>query len=188
MMMLTLHAVRLLGFADTEAVAARFAQDAGLVEAQLIDAGVNGFVSRNTFAGFSGWLLSGAGRVENEQLLADELDRTGARSLVLAVHDDFAESNTRVVSACGAIQLQASSSADAMHLLAEAVTAWRPLEARLIEVLPRFGGYSGRLLHALQQAARDPTWITATNRDSFHRAWFELHEDLIATLGIQRGQ
>ncbi|MDQ1594975.1 MAG: hypothetical protein QOH40_1531, partial [Arthrobacter pascens] len=26
----------------------------------------------------------------------------------------------------------------------------------------------------------------ATDRDSFHRIWFELHEDLIATLGLRR--
>jgi len=51
--LLTLHAVRLLGFADTEAVAARFAQDRAVVESELIDAGVIGFVSYSTFAGTS---------------------------------------------------------------------------------------------------------------------------------------
>lgn len=186
MMLLTLHAVRLLGFADTLEVAARFSLDSHLVESRLIDAGVNGFVSRSTFAGTSGWSLSSQGRAENERLLAEELDRAGARGMVLAVHDDFADFNTGVVSACSAIQLQSAATQDAMDVLMGALASWRPLEARLIGLLPRFEGYSERLLHSLEQAAEDPSWVTATDRDSFHRAWFELHEDLIATLGVQR--
>lgn len=53
-------------------------------------------------------------------------------------------------------------------------------------MLPRFGGYTARLQYALENAALDAAWLTATDRDSFHRIWFELHEDLIATLGIRR--
>ncbi|TVU64671.1 hypothetical protein FQP90_06255 [Paenarthrobacter nitroguajacolicus] len=186
MRLLTLHAVRLLGFADTQAVAARFSQDRSLVESQLIDAGVNGFVSRSTFAGTSGWSLSSLGRAENERLLAEELDSAGARGMVLAVHDDFTDYNTGVVSACSAFQLQAPATQDAMDILIGALAAWRPLEARLTGLLPRFEGYSERLLRALKAAVEDPAWVTATDRDSFHRVWFELHEDLISTLGIQR--
>ncbi|MNI43419.1 hypothetical protein D3C73_977490 [compost metagenome] len=186
MTLLTLHAVRLLGFADTPTVAARFSQDPGLVESQLIDAGVKGLVSHSTFAGTSGWSLSSLGRAENQRLLAEELDRTGARIAVLAVHEDFADINTGVVAACSAIQLQTSPSEDAMDVLIGALASWRPLEAQLTGLLPRFGGYSERLLLALKHAVQDTAWLTATDRDSFHRAWFELHEDLIATLGIQR--
>jgi hypothetical protein len=53
-------------------------------------------------------------------------------------------------------------------------------------VLPRFSGYAERLELAVENAATEPAWLTATDRDSFHRIWFELHEDLIATLGIRR--
>ena len=69
---------------------------------------------------------------------------------------------------------------------AQALASLRGLEARLTAVLPRFSGYAKRLEQALENAATDPAWLTATDRDSFHRIWFELHEDLIATLGIQR--
>ncbi|VXC54441.1 conserved hypothetical protein [Arthrobacter sp. 9V] len=186
MTLLTLHAVRLLGFADTSAVAARFSRDPGLVESQLIDAGVNGLVSHSTFAGTSGWSLSGLGRTENERLLAEELDRAGARDPVLAIHDDFADLNTGVVEACSAIQLQIPASEEAMDVLIGALASWRPLESQLTGMLPRFQGYSERLLGALKHAVQDKAWLTATDRDSFHKVWFELHEDLIATLGIQR--
>ncbi|MFE4196044.1 hypothetical protein ACFRJ9_09285 [Paenarthrobacter sp. NPDC056912] len=185
--LLTLHAVRLLGFADTAAVAGRFAQDLGAVESQLIDAGVKGLVSHSTFAGISGWSLSSLGRAENERLLAQELDRTGARLAVTDVLDEFTDLNAPVVSACSAIQLQPSNSTEAMDLLIGALAAWRPAEARLAVLLPRFAGYSERLLRALKHAVLDPAWLTATDRESFHRVWFELHEDLLATLGIQRG-
>ncbi|MFC8039277.1 hypothetical protein ACFUOZ_07970 [Paenarthrobacter sp. NPDC057355] len=186
MTLLTLHAVRLLGFADTGAVAARFSQDRSVVESVLIEAGINGFVSRRTFAGSSGWLLSNLGRAENERLLSKELDATGARSLAAAVHDDFTDFNHGVVKACSGIQLGTSSGPEATDVLIGALAAWRPLEAQLTRQLPRFDGYSLRLLQALKQSANDAAWLTATDRDSYHRVWFELHEDLIATLGIQR--
>jgi hypothetical protein len=159
-----------------------------VVESALIDAGVNGFVSRSTFAGTSGWLLSGAGRAENERLLAEELDLAGARSRVLAVHEDFTEFNEGVVNACGTLQLGISSNQEATDVLIGALAAWRPLEAQLMRSLPRFGGYSDRLLRALKFSTEDASWLTGTDRDSFHRVWFEIHEDLIATLGIQRVQ
>ncbi|MFJ6535799.1 hypothetical protein ACIQH5_06175 [Paenarthrobacter sp. NPDC091711] len=187
MTLLTLHAVRLLGFADTRSVAARFSQDPGVVESQLIDAGVNGFVSHSTFAGTSGWSLSSLGRAENQRLLAEELDSAGARISVMAVHDDFGDINTGVVDACSAFQLRTSPGDEAMDVLIGALASWRPLEAQLSGILPRFDGYSDRLLGALKHAVQDTAWLTATDRDSFHRVWFELHEDLIATLGIQRG-
>jgi hypothetical protein len=60
------------------------------------------------------------------------------------------------------------------------------MEVRLTAVLPRFSGYAERLELAVENAATEPAWLTATDRDSFHRIWFELHEDLIATLGIRR--
>lgn len=186
MTLLTLHAVRLLGFAGTEAVAARFAQDRAVVESELIDAGVIGFASYSTFAGTSGWSLSSLGRAEDERLLARELDDAGARGTVAAVHEEFAEFNTGVVGACSAIQLHSPGTEDAMDVLIGASAAWRPLEDQLTGVLPRFDGYAERLLRALRKAPESTAWLTATDRDSFHRAWFELHEDLIATLGLQR--
>ncbi|WP_159700521.1 hypothetical protein [Arthrobacter sp. 18067] len=186
MTLLTLHAVRLLGFADTEAVAARFAQSRAVVESELIDAGVDGFVSYSTFAGTSGWSLSSLGRAENERLLAHELHLAEARGTVVAVHEEFAEFNTGVVGACSAIQLQSPATEDAMDVLIGALAAWRPMEEQLTVLLPRFDGYAERLLRALRHAPEGTAWLTATDRDSFHRIWFELHEDLIATLGIQR--
>lgn len=43
-----------------------------------------------------------------------------------------------------------------------------------------------RFTAVLHHAADDSGWVTGTDRDSAHRVWFELHEDLIATLGLTR--
>jgi hypothetical protein len=31
------------------------------------------------------------------------------------------------------------------------------------------------------------SWVDAPDRDSLHAVWIQLHEDLLATLGIERG-
>ena len=194
-MLSTLHAVRLLGFADTEPVAERFGQDPHDVERLLIEAGAKRWAVHSSFGGTGGWFLTVAGRTENERLLAEELNSAGGRTAVTAAHAAFASLNEDVVAACSKLQLQWPSAGqrpndgidqDTRQTFTLALTALMDLEIRLTEVLPRFSGYAKRLEQALANAATEPAWLTATDRDSFHRIWFELHEDLIATLGIRR--
>jgi NAD(P)-dependent dehydrogenase (short-subunit alcohol dehydrogenase family) len=194
-LLLTLHAVRLLGFADTNSIAERFGQDPADVERSLIEAGANGWALRSSFAATRGWSLTVAGRAENERLLAAELNSVRGHSGVSGVHSDFLSLNTNVVAACSRIQLQWLSDGhpptdgideETRQTFIQALTSLRGLEVRLTALLPRFSGYADRLEMAVANAATDPAWLTATDRDSFHRVWFELHEDLIATLGIQR--
>jgi len=194
-MLLTLHALRLLGFADTESVAARFGQDPHDVERRLIDAGANGWASRSSFGGSRGWSLTVAGRTENERLLAEELDSVGGQAAVAAVHAKFAPLNAGVVAACSKLQLRWLAEGSQRHdgideptqqTFTQALASFSAMEVRLTAVLPRFSGYAERLELAVENAATEPAWLTATDRDSFHRIWFELHEDLIATLGIRR--
>jgi hypothetical protein len=53
----------------------------------------------------------------------------------------------------------------------------------------RFQGYPGRLAHVLDRVDKgERSWIDRPRGDSFHRVWFELHEDLMATLALTRGQ
>ncbi|WP_392542708.1 hypothetical protein [Oryzobacter telluris] len=62
----------------------------------------------------------------------------------------------------------------------------RGVEASLTASLGRFAGYRARFLTALFRADDDPAWLAGTSVDSCHRVWFELHEDLVATLGVSR--
>ncbi|MDQ0921879.1 hypothetical protein QF038_000387 [Pseudarthrobacter sp. W1I19] len=194
-MLLTLHSIRLLGFADAGAVAKRFGQDPQQVERLLIEAGLRGWAVRSSFGDSRGWSLTVAGRAENERLLAEELEVAGARAAVTSVHAEFVPLNTDIVAACSQLQLdrlfqdnQPDQGLDHRkhQTFTDAVTSFRGLETRLAGALPRFGGYAQRLDQAVANAATEATWLIATDRDSFHRIWFEFHEDLIATLGIQR--
>ena len=64
-----------------------------------------------------------------------------------------------------------------------------PVTRALAGSLWRFRGYAERLEVAHQRVrAGDHEWITAPSIDSYHTVWFELHEDLLATLGRDRSQ
>ena len=43
-----------------------------------------------------------------------------------------------------------------------------------------------RLFEALTRAYAGALGYVADNMDSYHSVWFQLHEDLLATLGIPR--
>ena len=54
--------------------------------------------------------------------------------------------------------------------------------------LLRFRGYDDRFTDALARVGQgDLSWVARPRVDSCHTVWMELHEDLVATLGIQRG-
>ena len=187
--LLALHAVRLTGFADTEAVARRFSLDREAASVALQAASSAGWVTTSTFADLTGWSLTEAGRRENERRLGEELDRAEARGAVTAVHQDFLPLNSRVTSTVTAVQLapdQAPAREHARQDLTAVAAELRDLESRLTASLSRFAGYHARFATAVFRADEDPAWLTSISVDSCHRVWFELHEDLIATLGLRR--
>ena len=58
---------------------------------------------------------------------------------------------------------------------------------RLSEVAPRFGNYRTRLSGALQQLEDgNRPFLSGLMVDSYHTVWWQLHEDLLAALGIAR--
>ncbi|TCM45812.1 transcriptional regulator [Kribbella sp. VKM Ac-2568] len=74
---------------------------------------------------------------------------------------------------------------DELAALGQALEA---VSGRLTSVLDRFQGYDTRFSTALGRViAGDRSWVDRTGADSCHTVWFELHEDLIATLGLARG-
>jgi hypothetical protein len=190
---LVLHAARTLGYAT----AARIAEWLGLPEAEvterLSNAQSRGWAAYSSFAGDGGWSLTEAGKHRGERLLATELDAAGARRAVEDVHQDFLPVNDVVGAACTAWQLAEMGIGEAPVTLTATIAALEEpahvlagLEARLTAHLSRFGGYHRRFAAALSRAGTEPAWITGTGRDSCHQVWFELHEDLIATLGLTR--
>jgi hypothetical protein len=199
--LLVLHAVRLTGFADTPVIARRFGLDTAGTERALRDAQASGWTEHTAFAGTAGWSLTERGRAENERRLAAELAATGCAAEVRDVYRAFLPLNALLLQACTDWQLRPAPGdrlapndhsdpvwdAGVLHELAAAGRALRPLADRLGRVLTRFRGYDTRFAAALTRAqAGDGAWVDRSDVDSCHRVWFELHEDLIATLGLDR--
>jgi hypothetical protein len=200
--LLTLHAVRINGFADASVIARRFGLDPAATAEILYDAEAAGRVAHSAFAGIEGWSLTDSGRAENERQLADELSRAGGADQVRMVYRDFLPLNARLRQACTDWQLRpvpgdqlaANDHSDhawdsgVLAQLAAIDRALVSLVGRLVDILARFAGYDIRFTTALRRAeADDGGWVDRTDIDSCHRVWFELHEDLIATLGLDRG-
>ncbi|WP_405088217.1 transcriptional regulator [Microbispora sp. NBC_01389] len=200
--LLVLHAVRITGFADTPVLAHRYGLDTATAEGVLRDAEARGWVEHTAFAGTAGWSLTEQGRAQNERELAAELARAGAADEVRDVYRRFLPLNALLLQACTDWQLRPAAGDrlavndhsdpawddGVLHELGCVDRALTPLADRLGRVLTRFRGYDTRFTAALARArAGDGAWVDQTDVDSCHRVWFELHEDLIATLGLDRG-
>ncbi|WP_166971517.1 transcriptional regulator [Brevibacterium atlanticum] len=200
--LMVLHAVRLLGFADFDAVAQRAgARDSEVIRVLSV-AERKGWVQHAEFADLGGWSLTDAGRVENERLLATERQDADPNGIVQDVYRAFLPLNARLLKAVTDWQIRPSQAdrfapndhADGVwdaRILDELTTLNVLLAAqneRLTEILPRFADYASRFESALTRAkSGELDLIDKTDRDSCHRVWFELHEDLVATLGVDRG-
>jgi hypothetical protein len=200
--LLVLHAVRILGMADDATVARRFGLDPDLAEELLLDFEACGWIQRVRFADISGWALTEAGRAEDVRRLGAELDQTGARPTVATAYADFHELNTSFLKVITNWQIRPTRG-DSMAPNDHSDRAWddrvldalggldhslRPVCANLFDALDRFDGYADRFSTALDRADQgDGSWIAGIGIDSCHTVWFQLHEDLIATLNIERG-
>lgn len=200
--LLVLHAVRVLGFTDPVAIATRTGVGRDDTVGLLHDAEEHAWVRHDAFAGLEGWSLTEDGRVENQRQLAHERGIADPDDAISSVYRDFLPLNARLVSACTDWQLRPSSDdrlaandhadpawdARILDELAELSAALTPLVARLTDVLTRFAGYDTLFDAALRRAqAGRNEWVDRTGIDSCHHVWFQLHEDLLATLGLDRG-
>jgi hypothetical protein len=201
--LLVLHAVRILGMADSAAVARRFRLDPGGAEELLLDFQASGWIHRVSFADISGWALTDAGRAEDVRRLGAELDQAGTRPTVATAYADFDKLNKCFLEVITNWQIRPTP-IEPMARNDHSDRAWdervldalggldhslRPLCANLLDALNRFDGYADRFSAALDRADRgDDSWVAGIGIDSCHTVWFQLHEDLLATLNIERGR
>lgn len=154
----------------------------------------------------TGWLLTPTGRKQGEQHLAAELDATGARPTVESAYGQFLPLNREVLQICTDWQLLGGDSSQALNdhsdadydasviaRLAAVDDKVHTILGELSSALDRFAGYEPRLSRAIDRIQAGPAggddwadWFTRPTIDSYHTVWFELHENLLATLGIER--
>jgi hypothetical protein len=196
---LVLVALRLTGLAEPPEVSARTGVPEDVVGTLLDAADATGTV-RYREGSFHGWALTPDGRRHVEQLLAAELDEAGLRGAVIDSYGRFKALNTPLLELCTRWQLRdvggqpvVNDHADAdydrscVEQLAEHDAKAEPIVSDLAEVLARFSGYPRRLREAVARVeGGELDWFTSPTVDSYHTVWFELHEHLLATLGIER--
>jgi len=196
--LLALHTLRCIGFASLDRVAAAAGLPEPEVESELIDLAVAGLVTR--LAGeFGGWGLTEAGRVADAERIADELERAGTRAVVAAAYERFLVLNPELLDLCGAWQIRSVDGVASANDHADPAYDARVLErltdldrraevacAELFAAMLRFRRYRVRLGDALARARSGALEFVTDSTASYHAVWFQLHEDLLATLGIPR--
>ncbi|OLL98028.1 hypothetical protein Ae406Ps2_4263 [Pseudonocardia sp. Ae406_Ps2] len=195
--LLVLHTLRLSGFVAAPVIARRTELDHVTVDAALAAAAEAGRVKERT-GRVAGWTLTAEGRTEHARLLAAELDASGARAAVERAEARFLELNQPFKEICSRWQVRPDGTPNdhsdpaydrgvvdelgALHPRAVEVTA------ELAGVLPRFGRYPRDLAAAWERVdGGETTAFAAPLRESYHDVWMELHQDLMSTLGRERG-
>jgi hypothetical protein len=191
------------GVTGTAEIAHATGIEESVVEAAMRAHAAHDFVTLREGA-LAGWALTRFGRDEDTQLCAAELDGAGLREAVDALYRRFLELNPQLLRLCTDWQLyppadnktppepnrhdNADYDAEVVARLGKVDSAAQPICAELSDALARFGNYGRRLAAARARVeAGEHDWMTKPMIDSYHSVWFELHEDLLATLGIERG-
>ena len=196
--LLVLHGLRLKGFAEAADVAALVGLEPAEVTRQLEQLKADDLVLYRE-GRLTGWALTPAGRKTQEQLLAHELAACGARDAVFDAYKRFLDLNNDLLGICTAWQMKdeatindhadAAYDAGVIDQLHELHGKVEPIISDLEATLDRYCGYRARFDASLAKLrSGEAEWFTKPLIDSYHTVWFQLHEDLLNTLGIERSQ
>lgn len=194
-----LHGLRLRGFAPAASVAELVGAPLDQIETALHALGDQGLVVER-HAPRPGWVLTPAGRTHHEHLAAAELDTAGVREPLEHLYEAFGPLNQAFLALCTRWQVRPVDGAPVVndHLdpaydqaviddLAGIDAEIQPLVAKVTALLDRFEIHGPRLANALAALVDgDYDWLADPLVDSYHTVWFELHEDLLVTLGLDR--
>jgi hypothetical protein len=197
--LLVLHGLQLKGNAPAPALADTVDLPLAEVERELRALAAEGLVVERTSPP-AGWGLTPAGRETVSRLVAAEVDAAGARPAVADAYHRFRALNAAVLDACSRWQVRDVAGSPVLNdhrdaaydagLVADLARIQRradPVVDDLAGTLARYRAYGPRLRRAVQRVeAGDGEWFTKPSLPSYHSVWFELHEDLLSTLGLDR--
>ncbi|MGB9182699.1 MAG: hypothetical protein WCB67_01435 [Solirubrobacteraceae bacterium] len=181
-----LHSLRIKGAASADAVA-RLAGDAEVTD-ELAVLEQEGWVLRRSTTSTLVFALTASGRERHGQLLAGEGDDSSRAVLAAAYDGAFRPLNRTFKALC----LRWQQADEHFELLEEVISTHDQIDAFLADAAEqrlRFSVYRVRL-DALVERVQDGDTeaYVAPLGESYHNAWFELHEDLIITLGRSRAE
>ncbi|MEV4420132.1 hypothetical protein AB0L40_09185 [Patulibacter sp. NPDC049589] len=144
----------------------------------------DGLVLRNRH----GLVLTPPGYRRHRRMLSD-LRSTLPLDVVRDAYAAFVAANPIVEDACVAWQLssrEVGTAREISRMLRDGLAgASRPLDRAGVAV-PHLAPYPDRLRAALTMSEHDRRFLTSPAVDSFHSVWFQLEEDLLVTLGLER--
>lgn len=196
----TLHVLRIKGVAEPDLLATATGLAVELTSSSLTDLVAWGLAEHRDGV-LPGWRPTALGVQHDDAWLRGELEAAGARTAFEDAYRSFLALNPELLRACTAWQLvdgrngsltpndhrDPSYDAGVVGQLAEIHRRAQPVVLELSRHLPRFGPYRPRLQTALDHVrAGDGDWFTRPLLDSYHQVWFELHQDLLSTLGLDR--
>ena len=196
--LLVLHGLRLKGFAGADDVSEVTSLTLADVECHLDQLQVAELVIYRD-GRLTGWALTAAGRIEHERLLAKGLEALGCRPVVEDAYGRFLDLNPALLTVCTAWQMKDETTLNAhddedydrgvVDQLGDIHDHVAPVLADLRNALDRYHGYQPRFENALVRVQNgDHDWFAKPMIDSYHTVWFQLHEDLLNTLGIERSK
>lgn len=192
-----LHALRLRGIADETALNATVELN-GVAAADRLAPLVSAGLVKERTGRVVGWTLTREGRQRHLELL--EVDRSAGHlpETIRPSYELFMEVNQPFIDLCTAWQVRsdtgavndhadAAYDADVLGRLEAIHTVGREVASQLAQVAQRFHPYAPRFETAMQRVnAGQLEWFTKPMIDSYHTIWFELHEDLLLSQGIER--
>lgn len=196
-----LHALRLKWVADEATVATATALPVATVTAELDAALHDGLAERRSGGRVPGWRLTDEGKVVHRKQLEEELEESGQQAAVHDAYQRFLQQNRELLSLCTAWQMRPGDNGEpvlndhrddaydaaVLGRLDTVHTTIRPVLDDLSAALDRYAPYTERLATAHANVhAGGADWLTRPLMDSYHTIWFELHEDLLVTLGLER--
>lgn len=193
-----LHGLRCLGTVGDDELARAIGIHRGKVTEILRRLHSRGLVDHDPEP-FGGWSLTLRGRATEHQLTDLEVEESGVRDRLYHYYRSFMRLHTallgvghdwemRPVGDTRMLNNHRDTKYDA-EVLSRLVgihmgTKWVYVE--LAGLLERFGVYEPRFSFALERALGGENSYVAHSIDSYQSVWLQLHEDLVATLGISR--
>jgi hypothetical protein len=195
---LILHTLRCIGVAGTERIATASDLSSDETLARLQGNAARQLVSLDSGA-FGGWSLTGAGEAIEQELTQTELSLADARDFVTACYERFLVINPKLLQISTDWQIRRFGTSQSMNdhsdpdydnkVLSRLIRIdekAQPICGDLADRLLRFAPYADRLSRALDRSLAGESAYMSDNLDSYHTVWFQLHEDLLTTLGITR--
>ncbi len=195
---IVLHTLRCIGVASEERIAGASGMQVAETVARLRQLSDRGLVELD-LGPFGGWSLTESGRTTGQETVREELGLAGGHQKVLDAYQAFLRLNPALLQICSDWQMQRVGNtpilndhtdpdydAKVLSRLIRIDDAAQQVCSDLASHLMRFGLYRNRLSKAIERALAGDSAYVADSFDSYHTVWFQLHEDLLVTLGISR--